>query len=543
MSQQQDRVRERKFGLAGALFWLAATTVPFFSTPADALGVGVIPAHAPVRVHVAPHAFAATSNRRHPNVSHRIETAAPIKHHKTTARTAPKKTKAVKAPAAPAKPLQPQSFTGKMEEKEVAPGVVHKFFRGPLSINVLDIDMQKAPVKVQPALASNSAFNQLKDVADVAKENHALAAINANYFKKDGTPLGTLIIDGEWVAGPLYDRVSMGITNQGKVKIDRVSLGGVLTSNNPELPKTWVNNINQPHRSGCHLFAYTHRWGSFVRLPGVGTLVALDAHGNVVDKSTTEMGIPWGGYVLADSKDAPISKLKRGDIVNIQWETRPAWDDVAEAVSGGPMLIKDGNLYVDLKDEKFRKGWTGSQIHARTVAGVTANNHLLLATIEGPHTLWDIAKFMKQLGAVDAMNLDGGGSTTMVVDGNTVTRGAHQRRVVSSIVVLDMRKMPYLSRNDMTHYQYSNHPAAPSIHSNIDAAAQMQTEIIPAIEEQEAQLPSLQPQAGTPIAPVQVQGIATPPEQSVNVPVSTRVTHEQPLVPHQKSRHFFGLIK
>jgi hypothetical protein len=105
------------------------------------------------------------------------------------------------------------------------------------------------------------------------------------------------------------------------------------------------------------------------------------------------------------------------------------------------MLIKDGHLYLDLKSENFRKSWTGAQIHARTAAGVTADNHLLLATIEGPHTLWDVAKFLHKLGAVDAMNLDGGGSTTMVVHGNTVTRNAnsHQRHVASSIAVVDMR--------------------------------------------------------------------------------------------------------
>ena len=241
-----------------------------------------------------------------------------------------------------------------MTSETLAPGVVHRFCRGPLSIHVLDIDMKRAPVKVQPNLAGES-FDRLKDVAAHARESKAIAAINANYFKTNGTPLGTLIINGEWIAGPLYDRVSMGITENGSVKIDRVSLSGTLTSDNPEVPTAWLNNINQPRRHGTHLVVYTRRWGNFVRMPYAGCLVAVNSQGEVQDKSTTLMGVPYGGYVLSDSKDSQISKLNRGDKVEISWHTGPSdWSDVVQAVSGGPMLIKDGRLFLDLKDENFR---------------------------------------------------------------------------------------------------------------------------------------------------------------------------------------------
>ncbi|HEY9787175.1 MAG TPA: phosphodiester glycosidase family protein [Candidatus Obscuribacterales bacterium] len=345
------------------------------------------------------------------------------------------------AKARPAKAIPPQTLTGKLNVHTLAPGVVHKFYRGALTINVLDVDLVNAPVKVRPVLAGDD-FRHLKDVTDHAKESRAIAAVNANYFKFNGTPLGTLIIDGEWVAGPLFDRVSMGITRNGFVRIERVNLYGTLTTSNPEIPTIWVNNINQPRRTGSRLIAYTRRWGSYVRLPYEGCLVAVNAQGEVVDTDTATMGIPWGGYVLSDSKKGAISKLRRGDVVDIDWKTRPAvWEDVVSAVSGGPMLIKDGKLYLDLKEERFSKRWTGSHITARTAAGVTASNHLLLVTVEGPHTLWDMAKFLRDLGAVDALNLDGGGSTTMVVNGQAVTRGAktHQRRVASSIAILDER--------------------------------------------------------------------------------------------------------
>jgi len=345
--------------------------------------------------------------------------------------------KRVSAPRA----IPPQTLADKMASRTIAPGVTHKYYRGALTINLLDVDMVNSDVKVRPMLAGND-FHQLKDVTDHARESRAVAAVNANYFKSNGTPLGTLIIDGEWVAGPLFDRVSMGFTRDGYVRIDRVNLFGILKSSNPDVPTAWINNINQPRRTGSRFVAYTRRWGSHVQLPYDGVLVAIDAQGNVVDSAPRNMGIPWGGYVLSDSKNGAISKLKRGDTVSISWNTRPsAWADVVNAVSGGPTLVKNGKVQLDLQQQHFTKRWTGSQIHARTAAGVTADNHLLLVTIEGPHTMWDLAKFLRDMGAVEALNLDGGGSTTMVVDGKAVTRGAKnsQRRVASSIVLVDER--------------------------------------------------------------------------------------------------------
>ena len=287
---------------------------------------------------------------------------------------------------------------------------------------------------------AGESFHDLKDVSDDVKESHAIAAVNANYFKRDGIPLGTLIVDGEWVAGPLYERVSLGIKKDGTALVERVKLGGVLETSNPELPSIWINNINQPRRTGSRLVAYTRRWGSFVRLPYEGVLLALDANGRIVDKHDKEMTIPWGGMVLTDSKDGKLSKLKVGDETHLSWQSQPNdWHDVVQAVSGGPLLIKDGNLFLDLKDEQFRSGWSGAQIKARTAAAVTNRGHLLLVTVEGAHTLWDLAKFLQKMGAVDALNLDGGGSTTMVVNGLTVTRAprSSQRRVATAIGIFE----------------------------------------------------------------------------------------------------------
>jgi uncharacterized protein YigE (DUF2233 family) len=329
----------------------------------------------------------------------------------------------------PSGPMQPSLV------KELAYGVSYKVYAGHPRINTLDVDMSKSPVKIRPVTAAYT-FNQLKDVREHARESGAIAAINANYFKHGGVPLGTLMVDGEWVSGPLYDRVALGFTEGGYARIARVGLHGTLYTSNPAHSQLWINNVNQPHRTGSRCILYTRRWGDKVVFPYAGTLVAVDSSGQVLDKAEKVMAIPYGGFVLADSKKSPIADLAAGELVHVRWQVSPTdWDNVKHAVSGGPLLLSGGQYAFDLKSEKFPANWTGGHIVARTACGITADDHLILATFEGPHTLFDVAKFFLKLGCSEAMNLDGGGSTTMVVNGATVTRNASasQRHVAVAL--------------------------------------------------------------------------------------------------------------
>ncbi|MBY0359246.1 MAG: phosphodiester glycosidase family protein [Candidatus Obscuribacterales bacterium] len=378
-------------------------------------------------------------------------------------RIAPKRAKAVgkvraKKSAKVVVPRPPQEQVGNLSKQTLVPGVVYSCHRGSLNINVIDVDLNAADVEVRPVLAGET-FNRLEEVKDQAKKVNAIAAVNANYFKHDGTPLGTLILDGEWIAGPLYERVAMGITAGKNVYMDRLNLHGTVETSNAEVGNLWVNNINQPRRTGSKLIVYTRRWGSACHMAYEGSLVAVDSLGRVVDTALQHISIPYGGFVLCDSKDSKIAKLNRGDLVSLCWHSNPErWSDVSQAVSGGPTLIRGGKLYLDLQSQRFKKNWTSNTIHARTAVGVTANRHLILVTVEGPHSLWDVAKMLQKLGCVEAMNLDGGGSTTMVVGNRIVTRNkdTHQRRVATSLAVLPKAAVPNQKKAEISYVPTSN---------------------------------------------------------------------------------------
>ena len=92
-------------------------------------------------------------------------------------------------------------------------------------------------------------------------------------------------------------------------------------------------------------------------------------------------------------------------------------------IGAGPYLVKDSQIYVDYKTQKLQ---AISGKNPRTAIGITADKNLVLVTVDGREessvgmTLGELAYFMKSIGCTEAMNLDGGGSSIMYINGNIV---------------------------------------------------------------------------------------------------------------------------
>jgi exopolysaccharide biosynthesis protein len=118
-----------------------------------------------------------------------------------------------------------------------------------------------------------------------------------------------------------------------------------------------------------------------------------------------------------------LAKLSVGDSVEVNFTLSPAWDDlgITQIIGGGPRLVRDGELYITGKEERFQDDILVGRA-PRTAIGITADQKLLLVTVNGRQpnvsvgmTLTELGTLLIELGAQQAMNLDGGGSTTMVV--------------------------------------------------------------------------------------------------------------------------------
>ena len=115
-----------------------------------------------------------------------------------------------------------------------------------------------------------------------------------------------------------------------------------------------------------------------------------------------------------------LGSLKVKEKISLDIKTLPDWENVNHIISGGPYLVKDGKVYVDIQDQKLLA--IGGR-NPRTAIGYTKDNHFIIVTADGREgssiglTLKELAYYMQKIGCVNAMNLDGGGSTVMYVKG------------------------------------------------------------------------------------------------------------------------------
>lgn len=319
--------------------------------------------------------------------------------------------------------------------KQIFPGVTHIVINritsaGPLFINVLDIAPKNPSLDVLPAMA-NERIHGKKTIKTIVNQNKGLAGINAGFFKPPtGVPLGTMIIDDELISGPIFDRVTLGITKNEEYKIERIHLTGQLVTENGDL--ITLDNVNQPRLSSSQYLLYSYKWGWNTPPTTTITKHVLLVNGRVKDISADPMAIPKNGYVIAGPDNGAYSRLRIGDKVKLIVTTDPDWSDVKHAIGGGPFLVKDSQVYVDTEAQQFS---LGNARAPRTAVGVTKDDHLLLVTVDGRQkdlsigaTFYELAALMIELGAVNAMNLDGGSSTQMcirdqVVNSPTVSGG------------------------------------------------------------------------------------------------------------------------
>lgn len=304
---------------------------------------------------------------------------------------------------------------------DVDKGVKHikllKYYQGkPVKINVIEMNpaLNKS-IEITPVLASD-ILGKRATITSIAQKNNSIVAINGTFFKPStGIPLGTLMINRKMYTGPVYDRVAMGIFKEG-FDMARIQLNASLQAGNKILK---IDNINQPRMLSTHVIVYTPQWGNTAPLtPKYGTQVSV-SNNQVINVSTSQLPIPEDGFVVV----GPALKLGEfAGVQNVKLEvsTTPEWSDVNHIISGGPYLVKNSQVYVDIKEQKLE---SISGRNPRTAIGYTNDNHLIIVTVDGREnasvgmTLTELANFMKSVDCSNAMNLDGGGSTVLYVNG------------------------------------------------------------------------------------------------------------------------------
>ena len=291
---------------------------------------------------------------------------------------------------------------------------------------------------LEPNLALQSIWpnrNQLPGTAPLvatAQDWGAVAAINGGFFNRNNQlPLGAIRSQGRWISGPILNRGAIAWDSQGPFRINRLFLSHSLTTSQ-ELEYT-VSHINSGYvQAGIAL--YTSAWGS-TYTPIIDDEILVTVHQNQVlrQENTGAAGtgayeIPAEGYLLAVRADSEAARsLLPGTPVTLTPEVRPAvFGELPYAIGGGPLLVSRGQSVVNATVEGFSDAFA-AQAAPRSAVGVTAEGTLLLAAIHdspggrGP-TLQETAQIMMQLGAQEALNLDGGSSSSLYLGGSLINR-------------------------------------------------------------------------------------------------------------------------
>ena len=323
---------------------------------------------------------------------------------------------------------------------EVDKGIKHvrmiRYYNGkPVRINIVEVSKGvNSDLSIEPAIASSTLPHRTK-ISNVATRENAVVAINGGYFKpQTGMPLGTLMIQKKMYTGPIYDRVAMGIFENG-YEMARIQLNAEIKTN---LGGLKIDNINQPRMLSTHIIVYTPDWGEMSPpSPKYGKQLVID-NGKLTNVSVGSNIIPQNGFVIV-GPEKQLDKIINAKTYKLDVKINPDWKDVNHIISGGPYLVKNGEIFVDIKEQKLLA--IGGR-NPRTAIGYTKENNLIMVTADGREgasvglTLTELASLMQKLGCVNAMNLDGGGSTVMLINGKVVNKPSVQGGIPLSHVLL-----------------------------------------------------------------------------------------------------------
>lgn len=369
-------------------------------------------------------------------------------------------------PAAPTVPALPAVPTTAFQDRirvrpgdtmtVVRPGVIHirRTTTDPLRINLMILDLRAPELDMQVSIGDAQLTGRRRPSA-MAKKAGAFAAINGDLFSGTGIPQGLTITNGKVVVAPKY-RATFGWTN------DRKPFIGFVTQDwswNAQITAAsgatfGIDLLNYPPCQRGRLCVFNDFMPTVTSLPS-DVKIEIDPSGTIVSIASGKvLRVKPGHRVLQATGGAAqwvTRHLKVGDVPQLRFDTFPELGSFSQAVSGGPILVRNGSFVTDcqcafrdcklapktqknLQCEDFTTDWKQKHYDyvrmPRTAIAYNADQSLLIvAVIDGYQrgysrgaTQLELANLLLEFGAYDAMELDGGGSSSMTIDGKIMNR-------------------------------------------------------------------------------------------------------------------------
>ena len=290
-------------------------------------------------------------------------------------------------------------------------------------------------------------------VSEIARRVNAIAAVNGD-FGSHVRPTHVFAQDGDLVQSGAEGALFAMRADEQAVYLGTPQIDVSVT--NRTNGQTWqIRDLNRTAPALGELVAYSPVGGTLgspppymcsVRMVPAGASSSVNggvARDFTVDTARcSEKPMARDGGVLITAAPATdeatmLLALQSGTPMELRWTS--GWDDVRDVVGGIPQLIRNGKIVVEPCSSSFCRR------NPRTAIGWTASGEILLVVVDGRQhrrsvgaSLVELARLMRDRGAVEALNLDGGGSSTMVVRGDVVNRPSdgHERRITNAVVIL-----------------------------------------------------------------------------------------------------------
>jgi exopolysaccharide biosynthesis protein len=354
-------------------------------------------------------------------------------------------------------------------------------------IHIIIIDPDVYEASLVPA--HNQVFGREK-IGDIAKRENADIAINAGFFEigdnQDGRPTGTLISNGQ-IYGLRTTKHGCFVKQGDKYSVEIVSPSLVISIGGNEHEVSKFNRF----ACGTRFYYFNSNWGkSTLSSYNDRKEIAIDENNKIIEIAEHgNIKIPSAGQAISFPKDANIGNINVGDKVSFDWNPSYFTETNGFAVMGIPPLVMGGRVL---------NGLSNKHRHARTAVGIREDGKLIIVVVEHSYkrniadislfdvrkimekknisitnatlsdlktvlqddlrengmavglTTVELAEFMLKQNCVSAINLDGGGSTTLFINGEYINRsigdvdeaaGQSVVRPVSDAIVFRKKKL------------------------------------------------------------------------------------------------------
>ena len=326
---------------------------------------------------------------------------------------------------------------------------------GPVAIHIVSGPRPVGLYRLRPVL-SNDSIVQRETVSAMQRRlttQSTSVGVNGDYFSvNDGRPSGIFLRDGILATPPNSSRSSAGITLDGLLDVRKVRFLGTWRGTGQRRSLNFLNKA--PGTNGISLF--TSDWGPATPRIDGSFAVVLAPFSSATPNTDLPVPVTAGsqnrpvaiapGTAVLVARGTAAAKLQAeaqpGTTVTLRLILQPDWPTVADAIGGGPVLVRDGAPVY-----RSYEAFTISQLvprGPRSAVGQRADGSVLLVTTDGRQpgysvgmTNFELALTLVRLGAVRGMALDGGGSSTLAFEGTVLNSPSDgKERAISNALML-----------------------------------------------------------------------------------------------------------